>query len=63
MCWLSPPKPDNEYHGMRIKRVDHVAGWLLETSKFRGWWEGGTGAFKAVSFCSRNPGVGKTYLR
>ena len=61
MRWLSPLEPSNRHQGVRTSRFGGVGDWLLETSEFREWREGGAG--NAVLFCSGNPGVGKTYLR
>ena len=63
MRWLSPLEPNNRHQGVRTDRFDGVGDWLLETSEFREWRGSGSGAGKAVLFCSGNPGVGKTYLR
>jgi len=63
MRWLSPLEPEERHHGVRSDRFDGVGGWLLGTREFREWRCGEGGADKAVLFCSRNPGVGKTYLR
>jgi len=48
---------------VRTDKLDSVGGWFLETNEFREWRSGGGGADKAVLFCYRNPGVGKTFLR
>jgi len=61
MRWLSPLEPSSRHQSVRNSRFEGVGGWLLLTSEFREWREGG--ADKAVLFCSGNPGVGKTYLR
>jgi len=61
MPWLSPLEPRNRHQSVRTGRFAGVGDWLLGTSEFREWREGG--ADKAVLFCSGNPGVGKTYLR
>ena len=63
MRWLSPLEPKDRHHGVRTGRFEGVGDWLLETSEFREWRDGGRGADKAVLFCSGHPGVGKTYLR
>ena len=63
MRWLSPLEPKDRHHGVRTDRFEGVGDWLLETSEFREWRDGGRGADKAVLFCSGHPGVGKTYLR
>ena len=62
MRWLSPLEPDSRHHSVRTNRHGGVGDWLLETSEFREWRRGGSGADKAVLFCSGNPGVGKTHL-
>ena len=63
MRWLSPLEPGNRHHGVRSNRFEGVGNWLLETSEFRKWRGGASGADQAVLFCFGNPGVGKTYLR
>jgi len=61
--WLSPLEPYHRHQGVRIRRVDGIGNWLLETREFREWRVGEGRADKAVLFCSGDPGVGKTYLR
>jgi len=63
MRWLSPLEPNNKHQGVRTDRLDGVGDWLLEMGEFREWRGSQGGAYKAVLFCSGNPGVGKTYLR
>jgi len=63
MRWLSPLEPDIRHQRVRTDRFDGIGDWLLETSEFREWRDGGGGADKAFLFCSGNLGVGKTYLR
>ena len=48
---------------MSTKRFDGVRDWILETREFQVWRGSEGGVDKAVLFCSKNPGVGKTYLK
>ena len=61
--WLSPLEPNNRHQDVRNDRLDGVGDWFLETREFREWRGGECATDKAVLFCSRNLGVGKTYLR
>ena len=63
MRWLSPLDPRRRHQDVRTDRFDSVGSWFLETSEFREWRSGESGADKAVLFCYGNPGVGKTFLR
>ena len=61
--WLCPLAPDKSYEGVRTDRLDGVGDVFLETSEWRQWRGSEGETDKAVLFYSRNPGVGKTYLR
>ena len=61
MRWLSPVGPNTRHRGMRNDRFDGVGDWVLETGEFCEWRRSQGGADKGILFCSRNPGVGKTY--
>jgi len=63
MLWLSSLEPRKRHEGVSSERFDGVGDWLLEMSEFREWRGSEGGVDEAVLFCSRNPGVGKTYLR
>ena len=63
MHWLSPLEPNKRHQGVRTDRLDGVGNWLFTTRKFGEWKGSGGVAYKAVLFCSGNPGAGKTYLR
>ena len=61
--WLSPLEPRERHQAIGRDRMQGVGDWLLLTSEFTQWSQGGEGAAKPVLFCYGNPGVGKTYLR
>ena len=61
--WLSPLEPRERHQAIGMGRVPGVGDWLLHTSEFTRWSEGGDGTVKPVLFCYGDPGVGKTYLR
>jgi len=63
MPCLSPLKPEYIHDDVRTKRHEGAGEWFLKTSEFQEWRRGEGGAYKAVLFCSGDPGVGKTYLR
>jgi len=65
LAWLSPLEPQIRHHDIRIRRVDEVGGWLMQTEEYRNWFggmgEGNSGG--SALFCYGGPGVGKTYIR
>jgi len=65
LAWLSPLEPQIRHQDIRIRRVDEVGGWLLQTQEYRNWFDGMSGCEPDSSalFCYGGPGVGKTYLR
>ena len=65
LAWLSPLKPQSRHQDIRIRRVDEVGDWLLQTEEYRNWFGGSSGGKSdfSVLFCEGGPGVGKTYIR
>ena len=61
LTWLSPVEPRLCHRDIQEHRVDNVGEWLLQTEKFRSWYDrGGEGeGDKAVLFCYGGPGVGR----
>jgi len=61
--WLSPLDPRERHQAIGMDRMPGVGDWLLNTSEFTRWDQGGGTTSKPVLFCYGDPGVGKTYLR
>ena len=63
--WLSPLEPRIRHQDIRIRRVDEVGDWLLQTQEYQNWFGGiHGGKFNGSAlFCYGGPGVGKTYIR
>jgi len=65
LTWLSPLDPRLRHRDIQGRRIDNVGEWLLQTEEFRTWYEQSEEGEddKAVLFCYRGPGVGKTFIR
>ena len=65
LAWLSPLEPQRRHQDIRIRRVDEVGDWLLQTQEYRNWLGGIRGGESGGSalFCYGGPGVGKTFIR
>ena len=65
LAWLSPLGPQTRHKDIRIRRVNEVGDWLLQTVEYQDWIgdiRGGKSGGSAL-FCYGGPGVGKTYIR
>ena len=65
LAWLSPLEPKRRHQDIRIRRVNEVGDWLLQTREYRNWYGGIRGGESggAALFCYGGPGVGKTFIR
>ena len=65
LAWLSPLESQRRHEDIRIRRIDEVGDWLLQSEEYRNWSGGIRGAKcdNPALFCYGGPGVGKTYIR
>jgi len=65
LAWLSPLEPRTRHDDIRAHRVEHVGEWLLQSEKYRDWFDdiGAGESSNSALFCYGDPGVGKTFIR
>ena len=51
LAWLSPLEPQIRHQDIRIRRVDEVGDWLLQTHEYRNWFGGIHGVNLMVRPC------------
>ncbi|RPA91179.1 hypothetical protein L873DRAFT_344234 [Choiromyces venosus 120613-1] len=60
--WLSPLEPQKRHQDVRIRRLDGIGDWLLETAEFQKWCKAEDVSVSSILFCSRDSGAGKTHI-
>ena len=64
LAWLSPLSPRIRHQDIRVRRIEEVGDWLLQTQEYRNWLGGirESESDGSALFCYGGPGVGKTYI-